>query len=228
MKLSGLTASEVTIAAKMNGMDYGKYSFLVECGKAPLPPLDEIRAQMVVQKKRRDGEVRAVMQYSLKGEYIATYPSAADATEALGRERRTSGNICNACSGKAASAFGYQWRYEGDNPPGVYINRGSIPIKRTQRVDKVCVLCGKPYKGLGRSLYCSSECAKAAQRDNNKRFYEKNKQPPKERQLICKQCGKPFTATHGRAIFCSDRCRIDNGWMAQRDRKKAQNRKESA
>lgn len=221
-----LTATEMTIAARMNGMSYGKYTYLLRQGKAKLPPISEIRAQMVVKKEGKT--TKRVVQYDKDGKYMATYESAADAAIALDKEREKGGVICNACIGRAASAYGYQWRYEGDKEPGSYSVRMEIPIRKTTLVDKVCTRCGKEYKGVARSLYCSGECAKAAQRESNKRCYEKHKQPPKERQLICKQCGKPFTAIHGRTVFCSDRCRIDNSWMAQRDRKKAQNRKESA
>lgn len=220
-----LTATELTIAARMYGMSYGKYTYLLRQDMIKLPPIELIRAQMVTKESK---ESRRVVQYNFKGEYMATYESCADAAVAIGKERRKGGVIRNACTGKTNSAFGYQWRFEGEKEPGIYMNRGEMPIRKTKLVEKVCVRCGKEYKGVGRSLYCSGECAKAAQKESTKRYYEKNKQPPEERQLICKHCGKPFTATHGRAVFCSDRCRIDNSWMAQRDRKKAQNRKESA
>lgn len=44
-------------------------------------------------------------------------------------------------------------------------------------------------------------------------------------------CGKRIDNgewVEGKRVFCSERCRIDYGWKAQRERKKAQNRKESA
>ena len=221
-----LTATEMTIAARMNGMSYGKYTYLLRQGKAKLPPISEIRAQMVLKKDSK--ATKRVVQYNKMGEYMAIYETAAEAAIALGKERDKGGVINNACVGKTNSAYGYQWRFEGEKEPGVYMNRGEMPIRKTKLVEKVCTRCGKEYKGVARSLYCSGECAKAAQRESNKRCYEKHKQPPEERQLICKHCGKSFTAIHGRTVFCSDRCRIDNGWMAQRERKKAQNRKESA
>lgn len=230
MKLSDLTfterASVYTIAAKNVGMDYGKYVFLLGCGMAKLPPLEEIMAQMVIKKKRSTNEPRAVVQYSMKGEYIATFVNAGDATAALGRDRRTSHNINHACNGSARSAFGYQWRYEGDNPPGIYARlSGEIPVRIAKRVDKVCVLCGAAYKGAGRSLYCSKKCADIAKAESGKRYYEKHKHYPEERLVMCKHCGKQFTTVHGRAVFCSDRCRNASTMAAYKARKLAQNRK---
>lgn len=219
-----ITATEMTIAARMNGMSYGKFVYLLKCGMVKLPPLSEIRAQMVVKKD--SNATKRVIQYNKKGEYMATYESAAAAAIALGKDRRKGGVINNACKGKANSAYGCQWRFEGEEAPGVYTNRGEMPIRKTKLVDKVCVLCGKPYKGVGRSLYCGKECAEKAKADSRKQYYEKNK-PPMEKERVCQHCGKPFIG-QGKMLYCSDRCRNAHCMAAYKARKLAQNRKVGA
>lgn len=218
-----ITATEMTIAARMNGMSYGKYAYALKCGLMTLPPLEEIREQMVSEKKH--ARVRPVVQYSLKGEYIATFENLTKAAEALERGTRGSHNIGKACLGKSNTAYGFQWRYEGEKAPGVYISRSEMPVRVAKRVEKICQMCGEPYKGVAQSRYCSDACAKAAKLESIKEYLEKQK--PKEEKRICKHCGQEFPA-EGKRVFCSERCRIDYGWKAQRERKKAQNRKESA
>lgn len=51
---------------------------------------------------------QAVHQYDLKGNYIASYPSAMDAAAAIGRN--INGDIGKCANGGAASAGGYLWR----------------------------------------------------------------------------------------------------------------------
>lgn len=223
-RVASMTAAELSIAARMNGMTYGKYTHLLRLGMVKLPPLSEIRAQMVVKKKRGNG-AQPVCQYDMKGVYIATYATTGDAALAVGQERNRSSIICNACTGKMNSAYGYQWRYEGDKAPGVYINRGSIPVRKTQRVDKICTRCAKPYKGVPRSLYCSNECAKDAQAESKRKYLEKKK--PKEEKRICKWCGKEFTAI-GKRLYCTAKCQQAQNSHAQYERNKAQNRKAGA
>lgn len=219
-----ITATEMTIAARMNGMSYGKFAYALKCGLVTMPPLEEIRAQMVGEKKH--ARVRPVMQYSLKGEYIATYENATKAAKALERGARGSHNIGKACLGQSNTAYGYQWRFEGEKAPGVYISRSEMPVRVAKRVEKICQMCGEPYKGVKQSRYCSDACAKAAKLESIKEYLEKKK--PTEETRICKYCGKPFIAMHGKMLYCSERCRIDYGWKAQKARKKAQNRKASA
>lgn len=216
---ASMTAAELSIAARMNGMSYGKYVHALKCGMATLPPLSEIRAQMVVKKKRGSG-VQPVCQYDKKGEYIATYASTGEAAVAIGQERRAASCIHNACIGRMNSAYGYQWRFEGDKAPGVYINRGSIPIRQTQRVDMICQMCGKPYKGVKRSRYCSDACADIAKTESARKYREKLK--PKEEKRICKWCGKEFTAT-GKRVYCTAKCQMAYNSHAQYMRKKAEN-----
>ncbi len=220
-RVASMTATELTIAARMNGMSYGKYVHALKCGMATLPPIEKIRAQMVV-KKKRGGEAQPVCQYDKKGEYIATYASTGEAAVAIGQERRAASSIRNACTGKMNSAYGYQWRFEGEKAPGVYMNRGTIPIRKTQRVDKICERCGKPYKGVKRSRYCGDDCAKAVQSESAKKYREKRK--PKDEKRICKWCGKEFPA-EGKRLFCNAKHQQAFNSHAQHERKKAQNRR---
>ena len=57
---------------------------------------------------------KPVNQYTLRGEYIATYKSALEAERKL---TISSKNISNACIGKSISTGGYQWRLCGSNRP---------------------------------------------------------------------------------------------------------------
>lgn len=52
---------------------------------------------------------RAVIQYSLSGEFIRIYDSVTDACNALGTDSTTSISAC--CRGKRNKAFGFIWRY---------------------------------------------------------------------------------------------------------------------
>ena len=167
----------------------------------------------------------------MKGEYIATYATTGDAALAIGKERSANSSIRNACIGNMNSAYGFQWRFEGDNPPGIYVNRGKMPIRKTTLVDKVCVRCGKPYRGVARSLYCSGDCANAAKLESNQKYKEKIKQQTKEqntRQAVCKFCGKRFTTTRSNVAYCSSICQHRYNSRLQHERKMAQNRKAGA
>lgn len=55
---------------------------------------------------------KAVKQYTLDGEYIATFPSIAEAERQTGVNKAA---ITVVCQGKTKTAKGYQWRYEDDN-----------------------------------------------------------------------------------------------------------------
>lgn len=53
----------------------------------------------------------AVMQYTLDGEYIASFVSLHEAADAIGAD---AGHICDCCNGNRAYAYGYYWRYVDD------------------------------------------------------------------------------------------------------------------
>lgn len=60
----------------------------------------------------------AVIQYSLDGKYIKTYPSLSAASEAVGIVPKIgSGNISYACKGRISSAYNYLWKYANDLTP---------------------------------------------------------------------------------------------------------------
>lgn len=58
---------------------------------------------------------RSVDQYSLDGNYIATYRSAPDALRNIGILSDSSSTIYRVCRGISLSAYGFIWRYEGDD-----------------------------------------------------------------------------------------------------------------
>lgn len=57
-----------------------------------------------------------------------------------------------------------------------------------------CDVCGTSFNGRFRT--CSPECALIL--SNKNRFFEREK--------VCVECGETFTARHGRASLCSNRC----------------------
>ena len=73
-----------------------------------------------------------VEQYSLDGEYIASYPSMSQAAKAVGC---SSGTISEFFSGKRQTAGGYKWRYANEEEEKKQVrvvkfrpkSQGSIP-----------------------------------------------------------------------------------------------------
>ena len=57
---------------------------------------------------------KAVIQYSLGGEFVREYSSALEAAKENGYSR---GNISNVCRGIKPYMYGYIWRYKGSNIP---------------------------------------------------------------------------------------------------------------
>lgn len=72
----------------------------------------------IVQPCKRRG--KRVCQYDLQGNYIRTFNSAAEAGRCVNRERM---QISQCCRSKKGSVAKFQWRYEGDIPPGKYVCR---------------------------------------------------------------------------------------------------------
>ena len=62
---------------------------------------------------------KQVIQYSILGEHINTFPSAADAERHINQKptahwKELKNNINDCCRGKQKTAYGYIWKYEGD------------------------------------------------------------------------------------------------------------------
>lgn len=55
---------------------------------------------------------KAVDQYTLDGEFVATHITMMDAARSIGKKNNN--DIVRCCKGKAATAHGYLWRYHGD------------------------------------------------------------------------------------------------------------------
>ena len=76
---------------------------------------------------------RKIKQYDLDGNYIATYSSITDAAKKFNTDTSV---ICSALSGKNKSAFGFQWRYEEDDHPGLYNGTRAYQKKAIVQLDK--------------------------------------------------------------------------------------------
>lgn len=80
---------------------------------------------------------------------------------------------------------------------------------------KHCRICGTEFIGSnGRSCYCSEKCREIGSREVNLRHLHKEYnnhyvRKGKMRDLICKQCGKPYRG-HFNSRFC-DKCLLSGG-----------------
>lgn len=72
----------------------------------------------------------------------------------------------------------------------------------------VCPVCGKLITSdpTRRAIYCSTKCRQKAYRLRKKAQAAPKPAPFRERRE-CMNCGKKFTATHTRQIYCSQRCK---------------------
>lgn len=61
-----------------------------------------------VDDYENNGRKKAVVQYTLDGEYVATYESATKAAEAIGADRT---GIKNCVNGKTKTAYGFVWKF---------------------------------------------------------------------------------------------------------------------
>lgn len=68
---------------------------------------------------------KQVDQYTLDGEFICTYKSLSDACLKLNKSMENVSQITKCCTGKASHAFGYIWRYHGDD-----FNKYNLKIRR--------------------------------------------------------------------------------------------------
>lgn len=105
-------------AAKMNDMDAHslrdrlnkKYAFV---GKTKFRYLQDNELIKYGFKKgdEIDNKIKPVIQYTLDGKYVKTYPSIRAATIALGKSPKNRG-ISQCLSGQFDTAFGYVWKYK--------------------------------------------------------------------------------------------------------------------
>lgn len=100
--------------------------------KRPFPTLTEEQIE-TGKRINRERYARVVHQFSLSGEYIATFPSLDDAAIGFGGDGAT---ICNACKHKTSkTAYGYQWRYKEEVPDPIlgiepFDRRATAPRRR--------------------------------------------------------------------------------------------------
>lgn len=57
---------------------------------------------------------KSIIQYSLDGVYINTFPNATVAAESLGKGRAESNNIRSCAHGRRKTAYGYRWEFVED------------------------------------------------------------------------------------------------------------------
>lgn len=76
---------------------------------------------------------KKVKQYDLYGNYITTYSSIVDAAKVA---NTIPSNIYGTLIGKNKSAAGFQWRYEEDDPPGLYNGTRAYSKKAIVKLDE--------------------------------------------------------------------------------------------
>lgn len=220
-----ITATEMTIAARMHGMEYGRFSYLLRCGAVEMPPMEEIHKRIVKPKARGNADAGCpVCQYDLNGEFVSSYENVYEAAAALGRENASS--IKAALSGRYQSAHKFQWRYMGEDSPGPLERKKVNPAAPEHHEEKPCKHCGKIYRGPKNSRYCSTECKKAAGRAWQRKYYAGlEKKPRQVYTKRCAYCGAEFSTETKKKIYCNDKC-TNRAWAKmQQERKKTQNRK---
>lgn len=72
--------------------------------------------EQLIEKRKIISKYMPVVQFSLQGNYIATYATAKQAAEKLNLNNDA---ICKNCNGKAKSSGGFQWKYIKDVPYGM-------------------------------------------------------------------------------------------------------------
>lgn len=187
-----ISITEMTIAARLSGMDYGKFVHLLRQGLVTLPSMAEIRKRMVTIKTAEPQAARPntpVIQYSKAGEYIARYDTVKSAAMALDVDNscinNALGSIYRACDGRQKTAYDYQWRYEGDEPPGIISKaRHQQPITVAERLEMTCPICGQVFRGTKRKRYCSPECAHEADRQWRLKYYKGWRQKRRETKAL--------------------------------------------
>lgn len=216
---------EMAIAARMSGMSYGKYAYLVRQGQIEPPPIEEIRQKIIKPKLKAGGDriECPVCQYDLQGEFVRSYENARQAAAAFGREYANS--IHCACDGRYNSAYGFQWRYIDDEPPGVYKRTRSDPVRQeAQWVEKPCKQCGKMFAATYRMQYCSDKCKAEAKKAQMRQIHQKAMEKKKaEREYIeraCAWCGTKFMVQRWGQLYCQERCRKAAGAKKYNDKKK--------
>ena len=73
-------------------------------------------------------------------------------------------------------------------------------------VTRVCVMCGRSFRGGFNEKYCSEKCRKVARERQKRAYYEKEVMEDAE-VVKCPICGKEFRRGIKRRIYCSDKCR---------------------
>ena len=139
---------------------------------------------------------------------------------------------CKDCAKQAiresvnASKRAYAAKDRADPEKYAEIRRG----RQSLGIDRVCPICGKPFKTKTIAVYCSDECRKEGKRRYCKAYDAAHREQrrakwaaltPEQRETIrvnarkqhvihdkvCQICGQTFQTNSGNAKYCSDKCR---------------------
>ena len=76
---------------------------------------EDWRTTLYMQGSQSDALGRAVERYSLEGEFIDAFDSAADACRKLGWPLNRQSNISAVCRGVRKSTLGYMWKFKEES-----------------------------------------------------------------------------------------------------------------
>lgn len=82
--------------------------------------------------------------------------------------------------------------------------------KKFQSFKHSCLSCGKDFEGTKKAKWCSDECKKEYQRqENRRRYWENYRQKQRSFDCECSYCGRAFKGTLNQK-FCSEDCRCES------------------
>lgn len=111
----GLSVTE--IADKLHNDQHAVSIRIKEYSNYTQEELNKRHYGLIAKSKQKE-----ICQYDLMGNFMNQYNSVTEASEKTGIGYRT---ICSNIQGKTSSAGGFQWRYKGYPPPGMYNVKGN-------------------------------------------------------------------------------------------------------
>lgn len=101
-------------AAKALGMDESMVCLALKTGGRRKQYLIVKHGDPAPKPYQRKG-AKAVNQYDLQGNFIATYEAAQEAALSLGKPRTASTSIAAVCHGRRITAYGYKWKWRDED-----------------------------------------------------------------------------------------------------------------
>lgn len=139
----GVPATNIKEAQKLwdDGLSVKEISTMMHCKQHTIIRILESYDNYNSKESYKRGRVKAgeklrkpVMQYDKNGNFIKRYSSITEAATTIGTNHSTLSESLG--SNNRFAVGGYQWTYEGEEPPGVYNPRTSNEKKPVLQLDK--------------------------------------------------------------------------------------------